>query len=482
MSTAISKLIRPLSKDQRTPIETLDSSLTAPFPSVPSEMTHLCGVSAHDGHQSFKVNQTAPGDAPPTFEMLGPPSLAAAPNAIRLRFRITDTDGIHQVRLHTPEWDPYVAGEFIACKHVNGTSATVEFVTTELSPRSESVHLWMIDVHGNFIGTWHEPYLIDVATILPPATTVSIPDAKLAATIRQKIGNITTHSLLNLRTIDARNHTGITDLTGLAYAYNLKYLHRVHDGQITDLSPLANLIGLTSLDLWKHQIRDMTPLQNLTNLMGLYMAQNDLTDITALRNLTKLRWLDLGGNALTDITVLRNLTHLTWLHIGGNDLQDISALGNLTDLMDLGLGVNDLHDITALGNLTKLRWLDLGGNALTDITALGNLTHLRTLYLWWNQITDVGPLVGLVNLEELYIEGNPIEDLSPLRILLANNPNLKIDIDIPQLPPLAFSPSAIADQTFRADEVIQPLRLPVATGGDRTLHIHPLSAPEWVAV
>ena len=430
-----------LSTDQRIAVDTLDPSLTSPSPSAPSEMTHLCGVGAFDGHEYFKVNETVPGDALPTFDMLGPPSLAAAPNAIRFRFRVTDADGLHQVQLHTTEsWFPHIAGGFIACKQVSGTSATVEFVTTELSSRNKEVWLRMIDVHGNFASS--EFYPINVTTVLPPDTAVSIPDAQLAAAIREEIGDITTHALLGLITINASNHTGITNLTGLEYAHNLKYLN-VFEGEITDLRPLANLTGLIILGLPGHQIRDISALQDLTNLMILSLDSNQISDITALGN----------------------LTNLTNLGLGYNDFSDITALGNLTNLKDLFLAGNQISDITALSDLTNLEELFLGNNNLNDITALGNLTNLTKLSLLSNQITDVGPLVSLVNLEELYLAGNPIEDFSPLRTLLDNNPNLQIDIDIPEPPPLAFSPSTIANQTFEVDSTIQALTLPEATGG-----------------
>ena len=587
------KVNQTLSKDQRIAVEALDPILISSSPSAPPEMTHLCGVGAFDDHKYFKVNQTVPGDAPPAFEMLGPPSLAAAPNAIRIRFSVTDADGLHQVRLHTPEWDPYVAGGFIACKRVSGTSATVEFVTTELSPRSESIQLQMIDVRGNF--GWSEPYPITVTTVLPPATAVSIPDTQLAAAIREKIGNITTHSLLNLRTLYDLP-PGTTNLTGLEYAHNLKGIGR-WGGEIVDLRPLANLTSLwvlqfpynqvsditalenlenlRALDLNSNQVSDITALENLTNLRRLLLASNQVSDITALRNLTKLQalvlhsnqvsditalgnlenlrelnlvlnqisditalenlinlrhldlnsnqisditafpnlenlrvlylagnqisdittfpnltklqalnlnynqisdvtalgnlenlgYLELSSNQISDITALGNLTNLAWLTLAENDLTDITALRNLTNLGGLSLQFNQISDITTLENLIKLKQLVLISNQISDITALRNLTNLTILNLSGNQITDVSPLVGLINLEILYLAGNPIEDLSPLRILVANNPNLMIDIEIPPPPTgLTFSPSTIADQIFTVGEPVN-LTLPTATGG-----------------
>ena len=521
-----------LFKDQRRGVETLDPSLTSSALSPPSEMTHLCGVGAFDSHEYFNVSQTVPGDALPTFEMLGPPTLAAAPNTIRFRFSVTDADGIHQVQLLTPEWgsSPDFAGGFIACKRVSGTSATVEFVTTELSSRNESVWLQMMDVHGNFHAS--QLYPINITTVLPPDTAVSIPDPQLAAAIREEIGDITTHSLLDLRRMNASNYTGITDLTGLEQAYNLRDLRGVYEGEIRDLRPLANLTGLFYLTLYDHQIRDIRALGNLTNLQFLYLSSNQISDITALGNLTNLRLLLLGSNQISDITALGNLTNLTSLSLDANQIGDITALGSLTTLTSLSLDANQIGDITALGNLTNLIELSLVSNQIGDITALGNSTNLKSLFLSFNQmsdittlenlttltylsfdanqigditalgnltnliqlsvranqisdisslarltqlewldlrtnqITDVRPLVDLINLNKLYLAGNPIEDLSPLRTLLANNPNLVIDIDVPPPSPtaLTFSPNTIADQTFTSGEVVN-LTLPIATGG-----------------
>ncbi|RKU28105.1 hypothetical protein C6499_10540 [Candidatus Poribacteria bacterium] len=467
-------------------VEGLDLSLTDLLPSsAASRTTHLCGVGALDDHESFNINQTAPGDTLPTVDMLGPPSLAAAPNAIRLRFSVTDADGIHQVQLHAPERGR--SGAFIACKHINETSATVEFVTTELSPRIESVYLRTIDVNGNFVSS--ESYPIDVTRVVPPARAVSIPDTQLAAAIRQQIGNITTHSLLNLRNLNVSNFTGITNLTGIEYAYNLLEFidFSRRENKITDVSPLENLTGMRDLRLgynqirditpltdltnfetlvlWGNQISDITPLANLTNLMRLLLSNNQIRDITPLANLTNLRDLRLGYNQIRDITPLTDLTNFEMLVLWGNQISDITAVANLTNLRDLLLSNNQIRDITALENLTNLKDLRLGSNEIRDITPLTDLTNLTKLVLWYNQITDVGALVGLVNLEELYLEGNPIEDLSPLQTLLANNPNLQIDIEVPPPTGLTLRPTTIADQTFVVDRAIAPLVLPQATGG-----------------
>ena len=406
-----------LSRDQPIAVETLDPTLISSSPAAPLDVSHLCGVGVHDVPEYFKVNETVPADDPPAFEMLGPPSLVALPNAIQLRFRVVDGDGLHQVRLHTPEWNPYVAGEFIACQRVNRTNAIVEFVTTELSPKSESVHLWTVDMQGNF--GWSQSYPINITNLLPRATAVSIPDRQLAAAVRKQIGNITTRSLLNLRVVDGSNHTGITDLTGLEYAYNLKYVYSVFDGEITDVSPLENLVGLTGLALQVHQIRDINPLANLTNLTDLNLEYNNISDISTLANLKNLKYLQLSRNNTSDISALANLKNLIDLSLWNNNISDISALANLKNLKYLQLSRNNISDISALANLKNLKYLHLWDNNISDISAVENLTNLRYLSLGGNNISDILPLIGLTNLTHLHLPGNNISDIDTLARIMA---------------------------------------------------------------
>ena len=402
-----------------------------------------------------------------TVEML-PPSLAPPPNTSLLRFEVTDPDGLHQAQLLTPEVG--VAGErdggFIACKRLNGTSSTVEFVTTKLTLRNKFVYLRIIDVHGNI--SWSQSYPIDVTSLLPPLQVVSIPDANLAAAVRETIGrSLTTHTMLNLIELDASNRQ-ITDLTGLEHTHSLKALNlggehidgegyvnsnavsnlspllgltqltylNLRGNSLSDVSALAGLTQLTSLNLTSTSISDVSALSGLTQLRRLYLSNNSITDVSALAGLTQLRRLHLGGNSITDVSALAGLTQLTYLNLRGNSLSDVSALAGLTQLKDLYLSNNSItdvsalagltqltslnltstsiSDVSALAGLTQLTWLSLGGTSITDVSALAGLTQLTLLDLTSTSITNVSALAGLTQLTYLYLSYNAISDVSAL--------------------------------------------------------------------
>ena len=149
--------------------------------------------------------------------------------------------------------------------------------------------------------------------------------------------------------------------------------------------------------------------------------------------------LGLGPNALITQNALQGLTAL--YGEGENQIKNLTGLEYATGLTRLSLSDNQIRDVTPLAGLTQLRVLDLQANRIQDITGLRGLAALQFLLLEHNQIRDVSALTGLTQLWDLRLNGNPIEDKAPLRTLLKRNPNLELDIDIPQTSGLIPDPN-----------------------------------------
>ena len=259
------------------------------------------------------------------------------------------------------------------------------------------------------------------------SATVTIADANLRAIIADSLGKsrdapITGDEMATLTRIDAPNRD-IRNLTGLEHAVNLAILglgsenvnnEWINSNDISNLSPLSNLINLTWLNLNDNSISEISALSNLTNLAGLYLWNNSISDISALSNLTNLTGLDLFNNSISDISALSNLTNLAWLYLYNNSISEISALSNLTNLTGLYLFNNSISDISALSNLTNLERLWLYNNSISEISALSNLTNLTELYLFNNSISDISALSNLTNLTGLYLGDNSISEISAL--------------------------------------------------------------------
>ena len=348
-------------------------------------LTSLCTAEWLDIHPYFNPNQVPSSNEPTTVKML-PPSLATPPISIRLRFELTDTDGLYQAQLRVPDG-------MIACKRLSGNPRdTVEFVTTGLKPESNFITLQVADAHGNISLTSHR---INIIPLLPRPKVISIQDANLASEIRRTVGQapgtaITTHTMLNLRILSVINRQ-IKDLSGFEHATLLTWLHLVNNA-ISDVSALAEL----------KQLRE------------LHIHNNTILDVSALAGLTQLEILSLIKTSISDVSALAGLTQLKHLHLDINSISDVSALAGLTQLRELSLSINTISDVSTLTGLTQLEILSLANNAISDVSALAGLTQLRHLHLRGNAISDVAPLTGLnlTGIESdstgLHLDGNPL--------------------------------------------------------------------------
>ena len=213
--------------------------------------------------------------------------------------------------------------------------------------------------------------------------------------------------------------TNLAPIAALADLAALEHLHiglNIGDDGInrTDFSPLMGLAGLNTLALsfGGSTVVDISTLAGLANLTSLQITHSSLHDLTPLANLTNLTNLNIHWNHIHDIAPLAGLSNLTHINLSGNHIADINPLAGLTRLEELFLTRNQISDISALAGLTNLQNLWISSNHIADIAPLAGLTRLRELWMSDNIIRDVSPLAGLPSILSIWADGNPIEDLS----------------------------------------------------------------------
>lgn len=192
------------------------------------------------------------------------------------------------------------------------------------------------------------------------------------------------------------------------------------EGDITraDAEAVSEL-ELSQMGVQKDQpyIHNLSALRYFTNLtyLGLgYVVQNEKdpmapVDISPLAGLSKLTSLQMGGVVIDDLSAVSGLQNLISLTVfNGEQALDLTPLAGLSNLQALTLRNNKITDVSPLATLTNLTYLDLEGNEITDVTPLASLTKLNRLSLSGNPISDYSPLAGIrANLVEWDFEVQP---------------------------------------------------------------------------
>ena len=257
---------------------------------------------------------------------------------------------------------------------------------------------------------------VDAQTERIPGKSVYIPDLKLRAVIEEALGKtpgapITAEEMATLENLHRMaDSKGISDLTGLEFATNIRHLWLKHNKNISDLSPIAGLHNLRTLDIGDNSVSDLSPLAELTNLESINIGNNRISDLSPLAGLKNLEYFMSWNNPLSDLSPLVKLTEMKlWgIAICGGD-PDISALKDAKNLKELYLPSSSVSDtdISALAGLTNLTQLNLEGNNISDVSVLAGLTNLKWLDLTKNAISDFSPLAGLAETTSIARAFNP---------------------------------------------------------------------------
>ena len=151
-----------------------------------------CAAEWLDVHPYFNDTQTSLNE-PVKIQML--PPLEYPPNAISLRFDVTDLDGLHQAQLVIPRGTGF---SLHGCKSLKGeVNSVIEFITTELTATPDNtVALGIMDVHGNFSWT---PYAIPIDDIKSVGGVINVDNS--AATEVRIVSGSKQSGYLNSRLI-----------------------------------------------------------------------------------------------------------------------------------------------------------------------------------------------------------------------------------------------------------------------------------------
>jgi Tol biopolymer transport system component len=204
---------------------------------------------------------------------------------------------------------------------------------------------------------------------------------------------------------------GIADLTGTEKLRNLEEFDLRNYAWLIkeegDRWMIDSSSSWASVEKW-NRVRDLSPLAGLTRLKTLELYLNPVEDLSSLANLTRLERLSLHSDYIRDLSPLAGLVQMQRLSLGGWGFDDLSPLADMSKLTMLTIRGTQMRDLASLTGFKKVSILDLGYNRIEDVSPLSLLTGLVRLSLFGNQIRDISPLLELPHITEVGLGENPL--------------------------------------------------------------------------
>ncbi len=397
------------------------------------------------------------------IELRSPRTYPANSDNIRIRLRLNDSDGLHQVILHvTPPYNRTTVKEYRGLAGKKNVVVQFDYdgiipsahnpsysrSTSLLNPHVHPIRVVAVDTFGNVSSESFNlfPKTLRALTKISGDNQHGLPNATLPVPFVVDVRDVNNGSprqgVWVTFTVKTRGGTlsvkrAQTDSNGrvestLTLGPNQgRYAVKVSAAGTT---VIFSAVAGAPVDIPDHDLRSAiegilgkAPGDPISPAEMATLTETErgawgtgISDLTGLEFATNLTHLDLSGNSISDISPLAGLTNLTHLDLRGKSffdvspLVDISPLAGLTNLTWLNLTHNSISDISPLAALTNLTVLWLKKNSLSDISALTELTNLTSLNLDFNSLADISALTGLNDLTSLSLHANSISDISPL--------------------------------------------------------------------
>ena len=247
----------------------------------------------------------------------------------------------------------------------------------------------------------------------------------------------------------------------------------VSDSNISSLQPhdFHGLTGVISIYLNRNSISSLPTdvFRDLTSLENLHLKDNSIGDLPpgVFQNTSKLAWLDLTGNNISTLSrnTFANTPKMEMLQLADNNISSLPSgiFNNMPYLWWLELAMNNISSLPSgiFDNNPEVVYIDLGHNDLTSLptNVFSNNTDLFEVALDGNSIDNLDEIIKASSLSSLRISGNSIIDYDSARRLKASNPDLHLDIEIPEISEVLSGrtqavQSAIVKEVGKSDDQI----------------------------
>ncbi len=197
----------------------------------------------------------------------------------------------------------------------------------------------------------------------------------------------------------------VISLEDLTMMPNLTHISVCGQEELRDISPLAKLENIESLELINNPIRDLSPLANMQYLSYVCVLETQVVDLSPLISCPAVEFLRISEIPCRDFSPLAQMPKLTNLEAIGLPIADV--LPYFADRRLYNLSVSEIPDKQQLTAVRALQSIQLCDDSIIEIETLADIleeiTSLEKVILDCPDVYDLTPLLKLDQLQQLEV-------------------------------------------------------------------------------
>ena len=171
-------------------------------------------------------------------------------------------------------------------------------------------------------------------------------------------------------------------------------------------------------------IRTLDDLAMMPNLQEVRVIRQGHVDVSSLAGLRHLETLELKHIRISDLQPIAANSRLQRVGLFDAGLSDVTALESCLWLTELDIGLNDIMSVDAIGTHPQLHVLNLMWLKLPDVKGIEQqMPKLEDVWLQHSAILDLSGLTALPKLRKVYVLGEQEEEV---RAALADRPEVEV--------------------------------------------------------
>ena len=355
-----------------------------------SERDRLSACSAKylSVHPYFNLNIPIEKGQAPTIELISHPQYLPWSKSIPIQLKVSDSEGLHQILLHTKTIEPHAGAGFwevITCRSLTGeTDTLVEFDYNGVIPSNRSTNLFnplrhpvaaaAVDIHGNV--AW-EDYVLFSET-LPPLSKISgnnqrgLPDTPLPVPFVVQVRDVEYYPA-------PRRYAVTFTVTAGGGTLSVEHTETDDTGRAKSTLTLGPHLGPNTVEVSVAGIEGAVTFSAVAGAAVAFPDPNLRAAVEAGLNKAE------GAPIVPSEMVI-----FSCLTVPGASIHNLTGLESAINLTGLDLLGNNISDISPVAGLVSLKWIDLSSNNVSDISPLAANTGLRhgdTVYIRQNPLS-----------------------------------------------------------------------------------------------